>query len=151
MSSTRISYIDIVDKVECYSIVETETELVYPETCHVSSGSDFPPILSVSYLPSKPLPSNIEPLQQLLTRSQRYNRVERRRCHDADPPKMIARTAAARLPTTLGRRGFHSTRAQLSSPYHYPEGPRSNIPFNPLTRFFAFRYWAFMGTADGNL
>jgi len=43
------------------------------------------------------------------------------------------------------RRGFHSTRTQMSSPYHYPEGPRNNLPFNPLTKFFAFRYWAFMG------
>ena len=43
------------------------------------------------------------------------------------------------------RRGFHSTRAQLSSPYHYPEGPRSNIPFNPRTRFFWLRYWGFCG------
>jgi cytochrome c oxidase subunit 7c len=44
------------------------------------------------------------------------------------------------------RRGFHSTRTQLSSPYHYPEGPRTNIPFNPLTKFFWLRYWGFMGT-----
>jgi cytochrome c oxidase subunit 7c len=44
----------------------------------------------------------------------------------------------------VARRGFHSTRSQLSSPYHYPDGPRSNIPFNPLTKWFAFRYWTFM-------
>lgn len=53
-----------------------------------------------------------------------------------------------RLPfaaNTVARRGFHSTRPQAASPYHYPEGPRSNIPFNPLTRFFAVRYWGFMG------
>jgi len=48
---------------------------------------------------------------------------------------------------TIARRGFHTTRPQLSSPYHYPEGPRNNIPFNPMTRFFAFRYWTFMGMA----
>ncbi|TVY30534.1 hypothetical protein LHYA1_G000628 [Lachnellula hyalina] len=42
------------------------------------------------------------------------------------------------------RRGFHSTRSQMSSPYHYPEGPRSNLPFNPLTKYFAVRYWTFM-------
>ncbi|TQS38974.1 hypothetical protein Golomagni_00507 [Golovinomyces magnicellulatus] len=41
-------------------------------------------------------------------------------------------------------RGFHSTGVFKSSPYHYPEGPRSNLPFNPLTRFFIVRYWAFM-------
>lgn len=52
---------------------------------------------------------------------------------------------------TLGRRGFHSTRAQFASPYHYPEGPRSNIPFNPLTRFFWLRYWGFMGSSGKRL
>ncbi|KAK3073709.1 Cytochrome c oxidase assembly protein cox15 [Teratosphaeriaceae sp. CCFEE 6253] len=54
-----------------------------------------------------------------------------------------------RLPNTLGRRGFHSTRPQLSSPHHYPEGPRNNLPFNPLTRFFAVRFWGFMGLGFG--
>lgn len=60
---------------------------------------------------------------------------------------MLSRTAM-RAPTAanmIARRGFHSTRAQLASPYHYPEGPRNNIPFNPLTRFFFIRYWTFMG------
>ncbi|KAL1971578.1 hypothetical protein VTN31DRAFT_2199 [Thermomyces dupontii] len=53
----------------------------------------------------------------------------------------------ARLATSLvARRGFSTTRAQLASPYHYGEGPRSNIPFNPLTKYFAVRYWAFMAT-----
>lgn len=46
---------------------------------------------------------------------------------------------------TVARRGFSSTRSQLASPYHYPEGPRNNIPFNPMTKFFAVRYWGFMG------
>lgn len=54
---------------------------------------------------------------------------------------------AARTATTIGRRAFSTTRPQLGSPYHYPEGPRSNIPFNPLTRFFAFRFWGFMGAS----
>ncbi|KAF2184334.1 hypothetical protein K469DRAFT_181459 [Zopfia rhizophila CBS 207.26] len=49
-------------------------------------------------------------------------------------------------PVFIARRGFQSTRAQLSSPYHYPEGPRSNLPFNPLTKWFAVRYWAFCAT-----
>jgi cytochrome c oxidase subunit 7c len=49
----------------------------------------------------------------------------------------------------VARRGFHSTRAQLGSPYHYPEGPRSNIPFNPLTKWFAVRYWTFMAVGFG--
>lgn len=60
---------------------------------------------------------------------------------------MLSRTAM-RMPTvanTVARRGFSSTRMQLASPYHYPEGPRSNLPFNPLTKFFAVRFWGFMG------
>ena len=59
--------------------------------------------------------------------------------------QMLARPAL-RSANTIARRGFHTTRPQFASPYHYPEGPRSNIPFNPLTRFFAVRYWGFMGT-----
>ncbi|KAH8602143.1 cytochrome c oxidase subunit VIIc [Bisporella sp. PMI_857] len=55
-----------------------------------------------------------------------------------------ATTRASASTMMVARRGFHSTRTQMSSPYHYPEGPRSNIPFNPLTKFFAFRYWSFM-------
>ena len=58
---------------------------------------------------------------------------------------MFARSVA-RLPATAARRGFHTTPRQMGSPYHYPEGPRSNIPFNPLTKWFAVRYWTFMGT-----
>lgn len=46
----------------------------------------------------------------------------------------------------VARRAFSTTRAQLSSPYHYPEGPRSNLPFNTKTRFFAVRYWGFLIT-----
>ena len=53
----------------------------------------------------------------------------------------VALRAAPRQPFSLvARRTFQTTRAQLSSPYHYPEGPRSNLPFNPKTRFFWFRY-----------
>ncbi|KAL1960231.1 hypothetical protein VTO42DRAFT_8774 [Malbranchea cinnamomea] len=44
----------------------------------------------------------------------------------------------------VARRGFHSTRSLLGSGYHYPEGPRSNIPFNPLTKHFFWRYWGTM-------
>lgn len=62
--------------------------------------------------------------------------------------QMLSRSAM-RMPTVanqiVARRGFSSTRMQLASPYHYPEGPRSNLPFNPLTKFFAIRYWSFMG------
>ncbi|KAJ9196866.1 hypothetical protein DTO164E3_6115 [Paecilomyces variotii] len=65
--------------------------------------------------------------------------------------KMNAATAIrARMAANLvARRGFSTTRAQLASPYHYAEGPRTSIPFNPLTRFFWLRYWAFMVTGFG--
>ncbi|PWY93700.1 putative cytochrome c subunit [Aspergillus sclerotioniger CBS 115572] len=64
---------------------------------------------------------------------------------------MYAATALrARMATSfVARRGFSTTRAQLGSPYHYAEGPRSNIPFNPLTKYFFWRYWAFMVTGFG--
>ncbi|KAI5269967.1 IkappaB kinase complex, IKAP component [Aureobasidium subglaciale] len=62
---------------------------------------------------------------------------------------MLSRSAM-RMPTVanqiVARRAFSSTRMQLASPYHYPEGPRSNLPFNPLTKMFAFRFWGFMAT-----
>ena len=62
--------------------------------------------------------------------------------------QMLSRSAM-RMPTVanqiVARRTFSSTRMQLASPYHYPEGPRSNLPFNPLTKFFAIRFWGFMG------
>lgn len=60
---------------------------------------------------------------------------------------MLSRVAyrAASAPTLVARRGFQTTRAQMSSPYHYPEGPRSNLPFDPLKKGFAFKYWGFMG------
>ncbi|KAF1820250.1 uncharacterized protein K489DRAFT_433682 [Dissoconium aciculare CBS 342.82] len=64
----------------------------------------------------------------------------------AQHAKMFARTAASRVPFIAGRRAFSTTRAQFGSPYHYPEGPRNNLPFNPLTRFFFVRYWLFMAT-----
>ncbi|CAO2658567.1 Nn.00g062900.m01.CDS01 [Neocucurbitaria sp. VM-36] len=61
---------------------------------------------------------------------------------------MLARATfrAASAPSLVARRGFQSTRAQLASPYHYPEGPRSNLPFDPLKKGFAFKYWGFMAT-----
>ncbi|KFX97812.1 hypothetical protein O988_04669 [Pseudogymnoascus sp. VKM F-3808] len=65
--------------------------------------------------------------------------------------KMFARTATRVSPMAqmAARRGFHSTRSQMASPYHYPEGPRNNLPFNPLTKFFALRYWSFMALGFG--
>ncbi|KFY31415.1 hypothetical protein V501_08746 [Pseudogymnoascus sp. VKM F-4519 (FW-2642)] len=64
---------------------------------------------------------------------------------------MFARTATRVSPMAqmAARRGFHSTRSQMASPYHYPEGPRNNLPFNPLTKFFALRYWGFMALGFG--
>lgn len=75
----------------------------------------------------------------------RYERLPNQLVFALTPLKMLSRTALRPF-NQAARRGFHSTRAQLASPYHYPEGPRSNIPFNPMTRFFAVRYWGFMGT-----
>lgn len=61
------------------------------------------------------------------------------------PSQMYASSAIrARLATAAARRGFSTTRTQFGSPYHYAEGPRTNIPFNPLTKHFFWRYWAFM-------
>lgn len=65
---------------------------------------------------------------------------------------MLARAAArtaSPLQLQLARRGFHSTRARLSSPYHYPEGPLTNIPFNPRTKWFGLRYWSFCAVGFG--
>ncbi|KAK6339083.1 hypothetical protein TWF696_009871 [Orbilia brochopaga] len=44
---------------------------------------------------------------------------------------------------SVARRNFSKSAVRMDSPYHYPTGPRSNIPFNPLTRFFYVRYIAF--------
>ncbi|KAK5656270.1 hypothetical protein OQA88_5033 [Cercophora sp. LCS_1] len=62
---------------------------------------------------------------------------------------MLARAAIRAAPRSVARRGFQTTRAQLSSPYHYPEGPLNNIPFNPRTKYFAFRFWGFMAVGFG--
>ncbi|KAK3387498.1 hypothetical protein B0H63DRAFT_470180 [Podospora didyma] len=61
---------------------------------------------------------------------------------------MLSRAAvrAAPMPSItslVSRRGFQTTRPRFSSPYHYPEGPRSNLPFNTKTRFFGLRYLTF--------
>jgi cytochrome c oxidase subunit 7c len=34
----------------------------------------------------------------------------------------------------------------MSSPYHYPEGAYSNLPFNPHSKWFGVGYWTFMAT-----
>ncbi|KAH7125270.1 cytochrome c oxidase subunit VIIc [Dendryphion nanum] len=61
---------------------------------------------------------------------------------------MLARPAfrAVAKPSLVARRGFQSTRTQLASPYHYPEGPRSNLPFDPLKKGFAIKFWAYCAT-----
>lgn len=59
---------------------------------------------------------------------------------------MLSRAAARTTTTLVARRGFHATRARMSSPYHYPEGPYTNIPFNPRSKWFGPGYWAFMAT-----
>ncbi|KAL7956962.1 hypothetical protein V8C34DRAFT_287194 [Trichoderma compactum] len=58
---------------------------------------------------------------------------------------MLSR-AATRTTSAVARRGFHTTRPRMSSPYHYPEGPYSNLPFNPRSKWFGAGYWAFMAT-----
>lgn len=57
-------------------------------------------------------------------------------------PQSLLR-ANPRMASMVSRRLFHATRARLSSPFHYPEGPLSNLPFNTKTRFFAVRYWLY--------
>jgi cytochrome c oxidase subunit 7c len=59
---------------------------------------------------------------------------------------MLARAATRTTTSLVTKRGFHATRARLSSPYHYPEGAYSNIPFNPRSKWFGVGYWTFMAT-----
>ncbi|KAK3986641.1 hypothetical protein QBC44DRAFT_247822 [Cladorrhinum sp. PSN332] len=63
---------------------------------------------------------------------------------------MLARAAIRAAPrNVVARRGFQTTRAQLSSPYHYPDGPLSNIPFNPRKKGFAIKYWTYCAVGFG--
>ncbi|KAK2028591.1 cytochrome-c oxidase chain VIIc [Colletotrichum zoysiae] len=64
----------------------------------------------------------------------------------SEHPFMLARAAARAVPktrTVVARRGFQTTRAQMSSPYHYPEGPYTNIPFNPKSKWFGAGFWTY--------
>ncbi|KAJ6012717.1 hypothetical protein N7499_012679 [Penicillium canescens] len=64
---------------------------------------------------------------------------------------MFSSAIRAKMATSFAaRRGFSTTRTQFGSPYHYAEGPRTNIPFNPMTKRFFWRYWAFMVTGFGS-
>lgn len=56
---------------------------------------------------------------------------------------MLSRAAIRTATQAAGRRGFHSTRSQMSSPYHYPEGPYSNLPFNPKKKGFPVLFWGY--------
>lgn len=59
---------------------------------------------------------------------------------------MLSRAATRTSTSVVTKRGFHATRPRLSSPFHYPEGPYSNIPFNPKSKWFGVGYWGFMAT-----
>ncbi|KAF5540108.1 elongator complex 1 [Fusarium phyllophilum] len=63
-----------------------------------------------------------------------------------DPSQMLSRAAARTTTSLVTKRGFQTTRARMSSPYHYPEGAYSNIPFNPRSKWFGLGYWTFMAT-----
>ncbi|PNP77763.1 hypothetical protein FNYG_08844 [Fusarium nygamai] len=62
------------------------------------------------------------------------------------PSQMLSRAAARTTTSLVTKRGFQTTRARMSSPYHYPEGAYSNIPFNPRSKWFGLGYWTFMAT-----
>lgn len=75
---------------------------------------------------------------------------------DATTPKLIglqlqmfSRAAVRATTQVAGRRGFHATRSQMSSPYHYPEGPYTNIPFNPKAKTFPILFWGFCAAGFG--
>lgn len=56
---------------------------------------------------------------------------------------MFSRAAVRATTQVAGRRGFHATRSQMSSPYHYPEGPYTNIPFNTKAKTFPLLFWGY--------
>lgn len=62
---------------------------------------------------------------------------------------MLSRAAVRATTQVAGRRGFHATRSQMSSPYHYPEGPYTNIPFNPKAKTFPLLFWGFCAGGFG--
>jgi cytochrome c oxidase subunit 7c len=61
---------------------------------------------------------------------------------------MIAACAASRL---AARRAFHTSRAQRASPYHYPEGPLSTVPFgiNTKGKWFPLGFWLYCAAGFG--
>lgn len=60
--------------------------------------------------------------------------------------QMFSRAAVRATTQVAGRRGFHATRSQMSSPYHYAEGPYTNIPFNPKKKGFPILFWGYCAT-----
>lgn len=62
---------------------------------------------------------------------------------------MFSRAAVRATTQVAGRRGFQSTRVQMSSPFHYPEGPYTNIPFNPKAKTFPLLFWGYAATGFG--
>lgn len=59
---------------------------------------------------------------------------------------MLSRAATRTTTSLVTRRAFHSTRPRMSSPYHYAEGPYTNIPFNPHKRGFGIMFWTYAAT-----
>ncbi|KAK6517271.1 hypothetical protein TWF281_003931 [Arthrobotrys megalospora] len=55
-------------------------------------------------------------------------------------PQIASRVAGLR---TVARQNFSTSAPRMSSPYHYPTGPRSNLPFDPLNKFFSVKFIAF--------
>lgn len=62
---------------------------------------------------------------------------------------MFSRAAVRATTKVAGRRGFHATRSQMSSPYHYAEGPYTNLPFNPKKKGFPILFWGYAITGFG--
>lgn len=56
---------------------------------------------------------------------------------------MFSRAAVRATQQVAGRRAFHATRSQMSSPYHYAEGPYTNIPFDPKKKGFPILFWGY--------
>ncbi|PSR97320.1 cytochrome-c oxidase chain VIIc-like protein [Coniella lustricola] len=56
---------------------------------------------------------------------------------------MFSRAAVRATTQVAGRRAFHATRPRMSSPYHYPEGPYTNIPFDPKKKGFPILFWGY--------
>lgn len=56
---------------------------------------------------------------------------------------MLSRAAVRATTQVAGRRAFHATRPRMSSPYHYSEGPYSNIPFDPKKKRFPILFWGY--------